>query len=824
MKRLFILLLIITAVAFAANAQEFAGIGVAIAKGGQCGDYFRVNAVAESGPASKAGLTAGTCIYEVDGKDIGDLSLEEATAFIRGPVGTNVVLTISKDRKDKITINRQPIQATQIERQYGLVPIYAERNASCDHAYQLKYIFSGSLRELAALKLNTCIYGVNGESVKNMESKDFYQLLRGPLAEEVGLSFNANDLTDQLKVKRAYLDEDNLKLFQKEVDGVFRAERIMEMNRITAESLAKHRVEDSLKKLEQFRADFPIRIKNIFDEIELIFNAAQYAFEPLPDFINLNESRSSGELNDKLKMLSGFIYLSDKNKKHINGSFKFHESNIMSADLYPDFKLVYTLLNKELQDRFGAKGFRVEETDSGQEYELPAFHIYHQHDSKEYHEHAYLKIEPREYFMWFTVSAPWEGRIRGPLDSRLANARCLSANCESGIAKFEITKEDGKIHTYEGQVRFGLAWGEGTYSEPAGLDGVLTKYTGNFTRGQRNGDFEVTAHDVKTNKGFLLYHREYSSDVPMKIIRSAESHQTAEIVGNELRATYDARFYRAKCISGDCEHTNSQYEAYGDDAMTNLILTYEGEMRNGLAHGRGKVTMQLGEKNEDTSIYQGTFTEGEMDGKIYHSVNDLLLYVYEYEKGKKVSTETLADLADLEKWNKSREERIRNATGRSGSANCMRVITNSQREKWVDPPVEVLEMINKRLESGYLLVDKYYMSYSSHKQKTYQYYRACAERRYRYIAVSFNQYPAPYLTAINRTANMVVGHSPEREPAYGTVHQYGSVKHNEIFTEIERKHTSYTSADNTVGAYMSIMGWVPTDKPAPVWVYILIEK
>ena len=72
----------------------FEGIGIEIDKKA---DKLLVVSPLAGTPAEKAGLRAGDVILKVDGKDTIDMTLEEAVKLIRGPKGTEVTLTISRE-------------------------------------------------------------------------------------------------------------------------------------------------------------------------------------------------------------------------------------------------------------------------------------------------------------------------------------------------------------------------------------------------------------------------------------------------------------------------------------------------------------------------------------------------------------------------------------------------------------------------------------------------------------------------------------------------------------------------------------------------------
>lgn len=87
----------------------FEGIGAEI---GIRNDILTIVAPLSGMPAEKAGLRAGDKVYAIDGESTAGISIEEAVKKIRGPKGTDVVLTISRDglkeAKD-ITVTRGTI-------------------------------------------------------------------------------------------------------------------------------------------------------------------------------------------------------------------------------------------------------------------------------------------------------------------------------------------------------------------------------------------------------------------------------------------------------------------------------------------------------------------------------------------------------------------------------------------------------------------------------------------------------------------------------------------------------------------------------------------
>jgi len=72
---------------------EFGGLGIQIDKKG---DYITVVSPIEGTPAYRMGITAGDKIIKVDNISIVNVSTDDAIKKMRGPVGTKVILTISR--------------------------------------------------------------------------------------------------------------------------------------------------------------------------------------------------------------------------------------------------------------------------------------------------------------------------------------------------------------------------------------------------------------------------------------------------------------------------------------------------------------------------------------------------------------------------------------------------------------------------------------------------------------------------------------------------------------------------------------------------------
>jgi carboxyl-terminal processing protease len=93
---------------------EFDGIGAEI---GIQDDQLTIIAPLPESPAEKAGLRPGDKIFAIDGEDTSGITIDKAVSRIRGPGGTEVVLTISHDgfaSIEDVTIQRAQINVPTV--------------------------------------------------------------------------------------------------------------------------------------------------------------------------------------------------------------------------------------------------------------------------------------------------------------------------------------------------------------------------------------------------------------------------------------------------------------------------------------------------------------------------------------------------------------------------------------------------------------------------------------------------------------------------------------------------------------------------------------
>lgn len=93
---------------------EFGGLGIEVT---QEDGFVRVIAPMDDTPAMNAGVEAGDFITHVNGEALLGLTLEQAVDMMRGPVGSEIVITVVRDGVDQpfdITIVRDRIRLTAV--------------------------------------------------------------------------------------------------------------------------------------------------------------------------------------------------------------------------------------------------------------------------------------------------------------------------------------------------------------------------------------------------------------------------------------------------------------------------------------------------------------------------------------------------------------------------------------------------------------------------------------------------------------------------------------------------------------------------------------
>ena len=93
---------------------EFGGLGIEVT---QENGFVKVVSPIDDTPADEAGVEAGDFITHVDGESVLGLTLDEAVELMRGPVGSEIVITVVRESRDEpfdLTIVRDTIQLTAV--------------------------------------------------------------------------------------------------------------------------------------------------------------------------------------------------------------------------------------------------------------------------------------------------------------------------------------------------------------------------------------------------------------------------------------------------------------------------------------------------------------------------------------------------------------------------------------------------------------------------------------------------------------------------------------------------------------------------------------
>ena len=107
---------------------EFGGLGIEV---GMEDGFVKVISPIDETPAMQAGIKAGDLIIRLDGKSVKGMTLHQAVNIMRGKVGTDIILTVVREGKDKpfeITITRdtikvQSVKGRTLEKGYGYIRI-----------------------------------------------------------------------------------------------------------------------------------------------------------------------------------------------------------------------------------------------------------------------------------------------------------------------------------------------------------------------------------------------------------------------------------------------------------------------------------------------------------------------------------------------------------------------------------------------------------------------------------------------------------------------------------------------------------------------------
>lgn len=93
---------------------EFGGLGIEVTMEG---DFIKVVSPIDETPAAKAGVMAGDLITHLDGTEVAGMTLPEAVEKMRGPVNTDIVITVRREGAEgplEITITRDIIRIQSV--------------------------------------------------------------------------------------------------------------------------------------------------------------------------------------------------------------------------------------------------------------------------------------------------------------------------------------------------------------------------------------------------------------------------------------------------------------------------------------------------------------------------------------------------------------------------------------------------------------------------------------------------------------------------------------------------------------------------------------
>ncbi len=96
------------------TSGEFGGLGIEVT---QEEGFVKVVSPIDGTPADEAGVESGDFITHVDGESLLGLTLDEAVEMMRGPVGSEIVITVAREGEDEpreISIIRDSINVTAV--------------------------------------------------------------------------------------------------------------------------------------------------------------------------------------------------------------------------------------------------------------------------------------------------------------------------------------------------------------------------------------------------------------------------------------------------------------------------------------------------------------------------------------------------------------------------------------------------------------------------------------------------------------------------------------------------------------------------------------
>lgn len=99
------------------SSGKYSGIGAYVTQNVETGESYVSNPMPGS-PAEEAGLLPGDCFVKIDGEDVKGLDLNVVVSKIKGPEGTDVVLTMRHEGESElfdVTVTRRTIEVAMLE-------------------------------------------------------------------------------------------------------------------------------------------------------------------------------------------------------------------------------------------------------------------------------------------------------------------------------------------------------------------------------------------------------------------------------------------------------------------------------------------------------------------------------------------------------------------------------------------------------------------------------------------------------------------------------------------------------------------------------------
>lgn len=132
---------------------EFGGLGIEVT---QEEGFVKVVSPIDDTPASDAGIEAGDFVTHVDGESVLGLTLDQAVELMRGPVGSDIVITVVRESVDEpfdVTITRDTIKLTAVRSRLVGSTVVLRVTTFNDQTYpNLKDKFDESVAELGGIE------------------------------------------------------------------------------------------------------------------------------------------------------------------------------------------------------------------------------------------------------------------------------------------------------------------------------------------------------------------------------------------------------------------------------------------------------------------------------------------------------------------------------------------------------------------------------------------------------------------------------------------------------------------------------------------------